>query len=120
MLSCRPALIYGDCYIKTSIDTDYDDILCRRELSEGCCEHFEAHQCMRTIECLHSRTAASEVKRCSIVECQYHAAYGDETTSMQVQRVSQSYISATAQRKTGRHYRETNANQTRNDEYCCE
>ena len=120
MLSCLPALIYGDCYIKTSIDTDYDDILCRRELSERCCEHFEAHQCMRTIECLHSRTAASEVKRCSIVECQYHAAYGDETTSMQVQRVSQSYISATAQRKTGRHYRETNANQARNDEYCCE
>ena len=97
MLSCRPALIYGDCYIKTSIDTDYDDILCRRELSEGCCEHFEAHQCMRTIECLHSRTAASEVKRCSIVECQYHAACGDETISMQEQRVSQSNISATAQ-----------------------
>ena len=119
MLSCLPALIYRDGHIKASIDANYDDILCRRDLSEGCCGYFEAHQCMRTIECLHSRTAASEVKRCSIVECQYHAAYGDETTSMQVQRVSQSDISAIAQRKTGRHYCETNANQTRNDEYCC-
>jgi len=97
MLSCLPALIYRDGHIEASIDANQDDILCGQELSEMCCEHFEAHQCMRTIECLYSRTAASEVKRCSIVECQYHAAYGDETTSMQVQRVSQGNISSTAQ-----------------------
>ena len=97
MLSCLPALIYRDGHIKASINANQDDILCRRDLSEMSCEHFEAHQCMRTIECLHSRTAASEVKWSSIVECQYHAAYGEETTSMQVQRVSQGNISSTAQ-----------------------
>ena len=97
MLSCVPALIDRDSHIKASIGADHDNILCGRDLSERCCEHLEARRCMRAVECLHSRTAASEVKWCSIVECQYHAAYRDETTSMQVQRVSQSNISATAQ-----------------------